>query len=109
MATGGGGGGVDDGGGVDEGGASGDGRDDRDLAIADAGGRPVLPRSPTVLPGTFGASRSAGVGGDERIGDERNIFNSDDVEARAAAKLAQVWKANPGRSHHFTSGLGGVE
>ena len=108
MATGDGGGGVDDGGGVDEGGASGDGRDDRDLAIADAGGRPVLPGSPTALPGTFGASRSAGVGGDER-GEDGNIFNSDDVEARAAAKLAQVWKANPGRSHHFTSGLGGVE
>ena len=108
MATGGGGGGVDDGGGVDEGGASGDGRDDRDLAIADAGGRPVLPRSPTVLPGTFGASRSAGVGGDERD-EDGNIFNSNDVEARAAAKLAQVWKANPGWSHHFTSGLGSME
>ena len=103
MATsGGGGGGVDDGGVVDDGGASGDGRDDRELPVD------VLPRSPTALPGTFGASRSAGVGGDER-GEDGNIFKSDDIEARADAKLAQVWKANPGRSHHFTSGLGGVE
>ena len=47
-------------------------------------------------------------GGDER-GEDGNIFKSDDIEAHAAAKLAQVWKANPGRSHHFTSGLGGVE
>ena len=32
-----------------------------------------------------------------------------DVGARSAAALAMVWKANGSQSHHYTSGLGGVE
>ena len=32
-----------------------------------------------------------------------------DVEARSATTLAKVWKTNPSQSHHYTSGLSGVE
>jgi hypothetical protein len=47
-------------------------------------------------------------GGDERP-QEPGRSSRYDIEMSAAARLAQVWKANPHDSHNFTSGLGGVE
>ena len=48
-------------------------------------------------------------GGDEVPAASTQSSASYDVGARSAAALAKVWKANPSQSHHYTSGLGGVE
>ena len=102
MATGGGGGGCTD--------SAGRVTDDRHISIVDFVGRSAVPHSPTGPHGTIGAIRSAVVDGDER-GEDGSIFNDsvNDIESRVTANLAQVWKANPGQSHHFTSGLDGGE
>lgn len=91
------------------GGSAGAGRDDRDLTVVESAARSDLPRSPTSPPARVAGDGGSFVAGGEELGGSKFKPTSDDIYSRAAAGLAQVWKANPAQSQHFTSGLGGVE
>ena len=85
------------------GGSAGDGRDDRGNSSSLDGGDKSFSHvqcARTLVPGAAACD-----GGDERPQEP----GSYDIEMSAAARLAQVWKANPHDSHNFTSGLGGIE